>query len=175
LRTKLHEAVYINRSFLTKGCSCKEKALFQFELALDKTGIWPLEQSMNGKYKKSLQDVLDGLQSFQYKVPEGACQFCSSDFGKTIILPAIESVESNFEGLCLDCILKSKIRDQNDQYRKSRGHSAGHNWSKNCRIEHGEPTWYFSFLASRQREDAHEQERLKRKDQKERVEKERKD
>jgi hypothetical protein len=61
LKTKLHEAVYINRAFLSRTCTCKEKELVQFELALDKTGIWPLEQHVNGKNKKSLQEVLDGL------------------------------------------------------------------------------------------------------------------
>ncbi|TVY41386.1 hypothetical protein LSUB1_G003251 [Lachnellula subtilissima] len=52
----IHKKLYIIRLFLSSGCSCKERRLFAYELALDKTGAWPLEQVLHGKLHLSSND-----------------------------------------------------------------------------------------------------------------------
>ncbi len=152
LRTKIHENLYINRRFLSAKCACKKDGLFQYELALDKTGSWPLEELMHGKKEMSIKAILDGLKNFWYEAPNDTCSLCSQDFDETVVVPAIEKVWNNFDGLCLDCIETTKTGDFDRDYVR---HHVRMNYDKNCRISHDQPTWWFSFLSRKQHPDAH--------------------
>lgn len=63
-------------------------------------------------------------------------------------------VDEYFDGLCLDCMDRSKAKAQT--------HDTGYwlyddmqwgEWSRHCRSNHGQPTWYFSFLGRREDRD----------------------
>lgn len=103
MKTQIHKEVYKTRQFLQSNCSCKKDGLFAYELALDNTSVWPLEQVLTGKEQRSVQNVLHGLQTFSYKPPNEDCDLCSSDFGEYIV-ESVQKVQENFDGLCLDCM-----------------------------------------------------------------------
>ncbi|KAL5329225.1 hypothetical protein ACEPPN_002735 [Leptodophora sp. 'Broadleaf-Isolate-01'] len=102
LKSKIHQGIYTNRRFLASGCSCKKDGFFAYELALDKAGVWPLEEVLTGKYQLSIQKVLDGLRNFEYDPPNQTCSLCKEDFGKTVVRPTVNSTQHSFDGLCLD-------------------------------------------------------------------------
>ncbi|CZR57067.1 uncharacterized protein PAC_06956 [Phialocephala subalpina] len=162
LKTKIHQGIY-SRRFFSSSCSCKMEGYFQYGLALDKTGVWPLEEVMHGRDAFSLQQILQGLGRFGYKAPNETCNLCSQDFATTVVGPTVDRVQRNFEGLCLDCIDKGEKRDWDFEYRY---HQARRVWDMaeaGCRFEHSEPTWYFSWMARKQAADFFERERDARK------------
>jgi hypothetical protein len=112
-------------------------------MALDKTGAWPLEESMHGHDAMSVHAILAALGTFRYKAPNQECDLCSADYFNQIVVPGIDDAAVHFDGLCLDCI--NVPHKKNKARRDFRPH-----WDSNCRISHGEPTWWFSYLASRQ-------------------------
>lgn len=81
------------------------------------------------------------------------CSRCDSDW-KFVVEDARETTETYFDGLCLDCMDSTKnVRpggDGDDDYwvynqRRDR-------YDEGCRVKHGEPTWYFSFMGRREKE-----------------------
>ncbi|KAH8811982.1 hypothetical protein F5884DRAFT_297420 [Xylogone sp. PMI_703] len=163
LRTKLHEGIYLQGDFLDSDCDCRVQGLYNFEEALHDTGVWPLESTMSGRGKKSISEVLAALRSFDYTAPASDIGHhqCSESHVEESIHEAIRKVASNFDGLCLDCIDRLKTGDiDNDYWRHA---ERGRKWDKDCRINHGQPTWYFSWVARKHVQDAHEKEREERK------------
>lgn len=151
LRSKLLRGLFSPiESFLKQSCTCKEKSLFAYCIGLSKTGIWPLEDH----HKKSVHDVLTspGFTKFDCEVPEDACLTCRHKLSPG----AIESVRRNlwtgYHGLCLDCIDMTNSVDIDEDYWKNDIHKA---WDTDCRISHGQPTWYFSFVGRKSEMKAH--------------------
>lgn len=104
LKTQIHKEIYRTRGFLTAGCSCHKDGLFAYELALDKTDVWPLEEKLTGRGQSSVQEVLAGLRTFTYIAPNDKCHtLCSRDYDKEVAGSVIK-VQVYFEGLCLDCL-----------------------------------------------------------------------
>lgn len=103
LRTQIHRETYKVRQFLTSSCLCKKDGLFAYEQALEKTNVWPLEEHLTGRAQKSVKEVLDGLQGFDYKRPNAACPLCSSNFNAQISA-AVRRLRHSFDGLCLECL-----------------------------------------------------------------------
>lgn len=112
LRYQLHEKIYQVDEFLDSLCACKEYSLFEFALALRKTGVWPFERVLGGKWNTrwTLQEVLGALKSFDYRPPSLYCTTCSEDFTGRVYDARYQILDS-FEGLCLDCINPNKSRD----------------------------------------------------------------
>ncbi|KAH9216437.1 hypothetical protein DL95DRAFT_460295 [Leptodontidium sp. 2 PMI_412] len=158
LKSKIHQGIYINRRFLASGCSCKKDGFVAYELALDKTGVWPLEEVLTGKYQLSIQKVLDDLRNFEYDSPNQTCGLCKEDFGKAVVRPTVNSTQHSFDGLCLDCMDLAGRRDWDRDYDNHR-----YIGSENCRIYHGQPSFYFSWIARKQQPDYYERERDTRK------------
>jgi hypothetical protein len=52
-------------------------------------------------------------------------------------------VDDSFVGLCLDCLTKSKFGSDDADYWL---HCLQFEYDHGCTIDHGQPTWYFSFL-----------------------------
>lgn len=80
------------------------------------------------------------------------CRSCNRDW-KGVVESAAEYVQKYFDGLCLDCMDSSKnVRPGGDEdddywvYSQTRGAYDG-----GCRVSHGEPTWYFSFMGGREK------------------------
>ncbi|TVY73437.1 hypothetical protein LSUE1_G005540 [Lachnellula suecica] len=161
LKTEIHKALYLNRQFLTSECSCRKDGLFAFELAMDKTGAWPLEEKLHGKEAKSIQAVLQLLETFTYEPPNKDCKLCSTDFATVKILPGVQKVRQNFGGLCLNCMANPK--DKNQYRDRVCGQVT---WDKGCKFRHDQLTWYFSWLASKDKSEQ-EREEQRRKDQEE--------
>ena len=113
--------------------------------------VWPTEAAYR---KLSMKDILVKLQNFSYEAKSSACRDCRKDY-KRIVSEVRHSVLTYFDGLCLDCLdkTKAKTRDVDEDYW--RHNDLGSNeWSKGCRIRHGEPTWYFSFLGRKEEKDS---------------------
>lgn len=67
---------------------------------------------------------------------------------------AVVNTREYFDGLCLDCMdrSKSKTGDEDSDYWRHHQLQEGE-WDHGCRVRHGEPTWYFSFLGRNEKRD----------------------
>ena len=151
LRSKMIRALFSPVSaFLRMTCKCKEKSLFAYNLGLSKTGIWPLQDH----YKKSIRQVLDspGFEDFHCVIPDNACFRCTSILQPDNITKIRHNLLCDFDGLCLDCAKMTKTRNVDDDYWL---HDAARKWDEDCRIRHGQPTWYFSFMGRKTDMKAH--------------------
>ena len=65
-----------------------------------------------------------------------------------MVTEACGNVRKYFDGLCLDCMdyTQAKFADEDDDYWNHLVH--GVQWDMNCRVKHGQATWYFSFSKS---------------------------
>lgn len=129
-------------------CNCKEKTHYLYEKALRRTGVWPLERTWT---KAKVNEILDKLGMFSYQASADACrQFCQRNF-EGIVRRAISDIRDHFDGLCLDCIEKSnaKTGDYDLDYWLHNDLRKG-DWDRACRVKHGQPTWYFSFMGRKE-------------------------
>lgn len=133
---------------LNAKCHCKEKTLFQYIKALHSTGVWPLDRVWS---KINVSEILDRLNQFSYKPPESACRIhCQKDYGEEVG-KAISYIRKHFDGLCLDCMDKSKAKtDDYDSDYWLHNSLNERQWDRGCRVKHGEPTWYFSFMGRKE-------------------------
>lgn len=149
LRTRLHAMTFAPiEKLLVANCDCKEKTLYQYIKALHSTGVWPLDPVWP---RMEVTVILDRLNSFKYKPPESACRsFCQGDY-EGAVGRAISTVRNYFDGLCLDCMDKSKAKTANydSDYWHHNDLEEGE-WDSGCRVNHGEPTWYFSFMGRKE-------------------------
>ena len=154
LRSKLIRGLFdpVDK-FLNNSCSCKEKSLYAYCKGLSKTGIWPL----HSHHQKSVQQILDspGFIKFDCKIPEGACSTCIIKIRSAAIEETRVKIETDFGGLCLDCMNKTnpKTGDVDSDYWR---HNERRDWSADCRISHRQPTWYFSFMGRKADMKAHQ-------------------
>ncbi|KAL5361593.1 hypothetical protein BJX96DRAFT_166010 [Aspergillus floccosus] len=106
--------------------------------------IWSMEEVAS---RNSINKILEWLEEFDEekmrdKMSSSAfgskplCNSCNRPW-KGIVDDAIETVRTYFDGLCLDCMGKSKtvVRSVDDD----------------CRVRHREPTHYFSFMGRREK------------------------
>ncbi|KAI4268281.1 MAG: hypothetical protein L6R38_007907 [Xanthoria sp. 2 TBL-2021] len=150
LRTILHRELYEpNDKLLRATCTCKEKTLWGYEKALTVCGAWPLERVAQST---AMYDILGHLGKFSYELPSSACSVCRQDYGK-VVEKGKRKTDIYFGGLCLDCMNKSKSKNQDRDYWK---HSdlKEHEFVYGCRAgKHTQPSWYFSYMGRRQRQD----------------------
>jgi hypothetical protein len=64
---------------------------------------------------------------------------------ESVVLKAKANIEKYFDGLCLDCMNRSKPKDLDDEYWKHNTNVNGR-WDSRCRITHNQSTWYVSWL-----------------------------
>ncbi len=128
--------------FKDASCACRKGTLYDYQNALFVTGIWPLEETF---IKTPMDQILSKLSFFKYVRTGALCGTCSKDY-KTAVRSAKRNTESYFEGLCLDCMNKErpKLRDDDEDYWNH--NKMKDNWDEGCRAQHGQPTWYFSFM-----------------------------
>lgn len=155
LRGKLIRGLFDPVSaFLKASCDCKEKALFAYNMGVSKTGIWPLYEH----HKKSVQEILDskGFVNFECKVPEGACFSCTTYCNPAVVAGVRRTVQEHFDGLCLDCMTRTKSGSVDEDYWD---HDKDKAWSRGCSISHDQPTWYFSFMGRKTDMERHQREK----------------
>ena len=117
--------------------------LFGYEKDLYNLGVWPLERAYQ---RKSMTAVLALLDKFSFEAKKDACLRCRKNY-KEIVRTAQATTRYYFNGLCLDCMDKTRpvTEDEHMDYwlhnDLTEADFAGH-----CRVVHGEPSWYFSFM-----------------------------
>lgn len=138
--------------FLDQKCTCRKDSLYEYCQGLSKTGIWPLESHM----KKAAQTLLDTFGDFECETPDDACRECRSRLQDASIQRTRENVQNSFDGLCLDCMDNSKPKDGKNADNTYWQHDVLRQWSRGCRVEHDQPTWYWSFMGRRTQMQAHQ-------------------
>ncbi|KAF7162844.1 hypothetical protein CNMCM5623_007966 [Aspergillus felis] len=167
LRTILHLALFkrVNEIIDRATCACKEQTFFDFLKELRRIDVSPLDLSST---KASVAEMLDRLRQYDGKNTRShgpssndtslnqsrqrPCSVCWLD-GDTIVQQAIGRVSSYFDGLCLDCTDRTK--DLRIEGNKDQDYWFHNEWKESydrrCRISHGEPTWYFSFMGRKEK------------------------
>ena len=122
--------------------------------------------------KESITGLLQNLESFEYNDthPARRCgwPFCGLDF-KRVVDKAIGETERLFDGLCLgellpasrttvafltlmtyllDCMHGTSATNADKERWNHNDRSKV--WSEGCRIEHGEPTYFYSVMRRRE-------------------------
>jgi hypothetical protein len=154
LRTKLLRGLFDPVDFfLKKTCQCKEKAVFAYLQGISKTGIWPLQTH----HQKSIQEISSshGFVHFKCEIPEGTCTSCRMEIDPGAVENLRVKIVRDFHGLCLDCmdLSRPKMCNVDEDYWL---HDAKRCWDSTCRIVHGQPTWYFSFMGRKADMKAHQ-------------------
>ncbi|RAL14379.1 uncharacterized protein BO97DRAFT_340628, partial [Aspergillus homomorphus CBS 101889] len=161
LRTIAHKDLFARIAFVFKQSQapCCERTVFEFLRELQRIYVWPFEECMK---RSSIDDLIDRLADFaeknmrKYVDPKTDtpvdCVCYAADW-ITIIEHVATRVLGYFNGLCLDCMNKTKnLRpggDQDTDYWEYMDHRD--RWDLGCRITHAEPTWYFSFMGRREK------------------------
>lgn len=164
LKTCLHRGIWNPvEDVLAKGdykCDCDEWAATAgyYMAALVKTHAYPLEKSFP---KNAINTILDWLQNFSTsRMPaySTGCDLCSVNW-KRAVAEAGRQTKQYFDGLCIDCMDRSKYKRSNpDQDYWKHLQSIEGRWDKKCRVSHGEPSWYVSWCGR----DEHRQALLQR-------------
>lgn len=141
LRTILHNHLWqpITRLLTQADCNCRKITLYDYEKSLTKLSIWPLEKAWR---EHSASFILHCLDRFNWEPESKDCTSCSLGYNQAV-RSAVKWTENYFHGLCLDCMETSKNKLLDEEYYT---HNERRNWSRDCRITHGEPSWYFSFM-----------------------------
>ena len=144
LRTVIHQELFRpNEDLLKASCNCKEMTLFGYEKALYSIGVWPLERTCQ---RSPMKTILERLDNFSFETTKGSCSFCRSDYKKSVETAQIIT-RSYFDGLCLDCMDRTKpvTRDADMDYWQHNSLNEK-DFMYHCRNKHHQPTWYFSFM-----------------------------
>ena len=162
LRTILHYGLFgPNEKLLGASCICRKETLYDYEKHLFDIEVWPLEQVGQ---KVCISTILDGLQKFSFEPKSTACYTCTrpcrvrGDFMMIDynhhVKGVVDRVREYFDGLCLDCLdrTKPKFEDTDKDYwlHASLGEC---DWCRGCRVKHKQPTWYFSFMGRQDERD----------------------
>ncbi|KAL2705955.1 hypothetical protein AAEP93_001205 [Penicillium crustosum] len=152
LRTILQRSLFedVNVAIDYAHCDCVARNIFFYMRELHRIGVRPLDGDI---HKNCVRDILDRLVNFDNDTitnshPESAqiCNSCSRSW-KRVVEYTRRQVESYFDGLCLDCMQNTP--DENSEYWAL--DTPGYVYDNTCRIRHGEPTWYFSFMGRGER------------------------
>ena len=105
--------------------------------------------------KHPMSEILDNLNKFNFEAAQpGACAtYCRQDY-KGMVSRIEERVREYFDGLCLDCLDRSKpkLEDIDVDYWRHNDLKE-HEFVRGCRFLHRQPTWYFSFNGRKEERD----------------------
>lgn len=149
LKTIIFHALYRPlEQLLIKNQACCDKTGSDYQRALLRTLAWPIERH---GMANSISTLLRRLGSFSYPTPMTDCRTCPMNF-EWIVKGVVKHTATYFDGMCIDCMNKSKAKTQNEDtdYWLHR-HLKQDEIVKGCRVEsHSQPTWYFSFMGRRE-------------------------
>lgn len=154
IRKLLHEVEKYHDHFLPASeggrayckLECNALSLSAFMSAITKSGLRPLiESSRNSVVEILINKAFTHLQCRDHA---RACNYCQSHLRSTALTYIRnrwlgEDQHHHFDGLCLDCINNTALNDTDEQYWY---HAHMGNFSFNCRVDHGESTWYWSYM-----------------------------
>ncbi|KAF7957704.1 hypothetical protein EAE96_003274 [Botrytis aclada] len=139
--------------FIHQQCSCKEVSNFAYAVGLSKMEIWPIESAG----KKGIQEILNSFDKFVCKIPEKACMRCRDHLNSIAVNRIRNEIQSSFHGLCLDCMHNSSegsemafVYYENDLNKC---------YDEDCRISHGQSTWYWSNMGKKEDMQAHQEQK----------------
>ena len=145
LKTILHRDLFkpVEPLIRSGNCTHVQANVFGYLKRLLLTSVWPIEDATRNN---TIEDLLDNLEDFRYTPAAGSCSVCSRDY-ETIVERVRMFTETYFDGICLDCLDKSRPRtgDFDMDYWK---HQEFREDAEilGCRVKHKQPTWYFSFM-----------------------------
>ena len=100
-----------------------------------------------------MNEILNRLENFDFDAKSSACGTCHQDY-KGRVTRIEKTVRRYFDGLCLDCLDRSKPKLGDTDKDYWRHHKLKeHEWVKGCRFPHKQPTWYFSFNGRKEERD----------------------
>ncbi|KAF2833389.1 hypothetical protein CC86DRAFT_461771 [Ophiobolus disseminans] len=107
-KTSLHKSLYKKCGHLlrydTDKCTCWDSTVGQYFYALTKIDVFPVEDVIS---YSSIQQITGRLGRFEYNhMP--ACRRCRQMDWESVVLKAKANTEHYFNGLCLDCMDRSK-------------------------------------------------------------------
>ncbi|KAL8897858.1 MAG: hypothetical protein Q9207_006987 [Kuettlingeria erythrocarpa] len=151
LRTVLFRGLWAPcHRLLNSSCTCRKATLYDYQQHLYSINVWPLETVF---LHKSINEILENLTKFSYEAPAGACVLCRQNY-KNIVTRVEENVSAYFDGLCLDCLDRSKPKTGDVDMDYWRHHELKeHEYTSGCRFPHRQPTWYFSFNGRKEERD----------------------
>lgn len=129
--------------FETAACKCWDATIGQYLAALVKIDTFPVDDVIP---RASINDIVARLKQFEFDyIP--ACNRCRSIDWVYVVRKTVAATEAYFDGLCLDCMDRSKPKgkDLDDEYWRH-NESMGGRWDTRCRIKHNQATWYVSWL-----------------------------
>ena len=100
-----------------------------------------------------MNEILDCLEKFKFEAKPSACGVCRRDYNGPIE-ETVKFVRYYFDGLCLDCLDRSKPKSKDpdmDYWRHNE--LKEHQWVTGCRVRHKQPSWYFSFMGRKEDRD----------------------
>ena len=143
LSRELHKT---NKELLKAKCKCKGDTLWGYEKELEHIEVWPFEDTVS---RNSIHNLLHKLEKFNYKVTDKrACTGnCHRNYN-AIAREAGERTDRYFDGMCIDCMnrTKPKLQDHHADFWNHNNFRDEDGWFKGCRINHKQPTWYYSFM-----------------------------
>ncbi|KAI9373497.1 hypothetical protein BJX61DRAFT_533075 [Aspergillus egyptiacus] len=154
-RNILHRGLfdYISGIINDAACECKESI------------VWPLETNMKDA---SIRDMTERLHSFdgenmlpqprgndengnkRKQIPK-LCGKCGHDW-EALVQRAATDVNRYFHGICLDCMnVRRCLREGRNPDHEYWLHDRQRMWDVSCRVRHGQPTWWVSFMGQREK------------------------
>ena len=100
-----------------------------------------------------MNEILDRLGKFNFEAKASACGTCRHNY-KSNVEHIQQYVSVYFDGLCLDCLDRSKPKlgdPDMDYWRHNR--LKEDEVVRGCRFRHKQPTWYFSFNGRKEDRD----------------------
>lgn len=157
LKAVLHDQLWqpIERPLTSGPCNCKEKTLFEYQKAMLKAKVWPLERTFA---HTSVSEILFRLTQITYEGEPDSCDDSRIDC-RQVVQKTVRETGKYFDSLCLRCMYKTTAtgpRRSDDDYWTHHQHR---DWDETCRgygIRHGQATWYYSYMGSTPHKDARE-------------------
>ena len=100
-----------------------------------------------------MSELLQRLNKFNFEPKSSACGTCRQDY-RVKVTRTVDYVDDYFDGLCLDCLDRSKPKLGDADMDYWRHNDVKENeWVTGCRFRHKQPTWYFSFNGRKEDRD----------------------
>ena len=125
------------------SCACWEGTVAHYFRHLLRLELFPLDEH---SHWNSVNVLLQRMEGFKWEPKSDACDRCKVNY-KLLVQGLAEDVKNYYHGLCLDCMDRSKPKygsDDADYWKVLRVKKK--EYDHRCRIEHGESTWYHSFM-----------------------------
>ncbi|KAL5404395.1 hypothetical protein PMIN06_008958 [Paraphaeosphaeria minitans] len=129
--------------FETTKCSCWDATIGQYLAALVRIDAFTIEDALQ---RSSFHEILDRMKDFSFDYnPE--CRRCRSIDWVYVVQMTRQAAQAYFDGLCLDCMDRSKPegKEMDDEYWRINA-SVENRWDSRCRVQHKQATWYVSWL-----------------------------